>query len=352
MVSKRLDFKSTYLYKLRWICILLVLIAFLGILNFFPGFVQDYYRLMFFHVLRIIFDPILDLLPFSAIWILTVGTIAALIKASSKLDIANPLWWLNSACKFIVFFYILWGFNYKAPELKDLLPVSPSTIELDENQLVGLITKMNDELAIGSSTAFSQSPTGTATREIREAVKSFLRSNQLSAPGNPKIVFAQGNVLRRIGISGIYLPYTFELYVDNSLLPAQHYFTIAHELGHAFGYTNEGEANFIACISLLESKNSDHQAVAKFEILQEALYRLNYLNEDLFDANYKILNSGIKQELELRKSEAEKYRNWLWTISSYSNDIFLKFQGQESGNQSYSGFLEYCISWNPSLTQQ
>lgn len=345
MVSEKLKCNSHFFIQMRWFWIALVIIAILGILNFFPESVHQYFRFGFYTILRKIFDPILSWIPFSFGWIFLAGIISSVFKAIRKDKILKITWWLNAAGKAFALFYIFWGFNYKALEVKDLLSLEPQRIIIEEASLVLMIEELSSALDTANFDIFNELASRQDLATVKQDLRHFLNTYSLSPSGNPKVVLMGGNVLNSIGISGIYWPYSFEAYVEKSLLPAQLYFTATHELCHAYGYTSEAEANFIACAALLQSEYPEHRSIAQFEVISELFSRLRLMNPELYEEKWNELNPSIIQEFESRKNELEKHQNWFWSISSFSNDQFLKFQGQESGNNSYSEFLEYYVSW-------
>ncbi len=350
MVSQKLNRNSQFFLEMRWFWIALLTLAVLGVLNFIPDTVHEYYRLGIFSILRRIFDSITDILPFSFGWFFVIAIIANTFKAIKQNKIQKITWWLNSAGNYFVVFYLFWGFNYKALEAKDLLSIEPQRIHLDEYSIISLIDELNSSLDTASFVIFKEAPSAKDLNSVKQDLIEFLNAHSLSLTGNPKVILMGGNVLNTIGISGIYWPYSFEAYIEKSLLPAQLYFTATHELCHAYGFTSEAEANFIACAALHESENKEHRTIAQFEVLRELLSRLRDLNFNLYEKKWDNLNPAIIEEFQNRKIQLKKHQNWFWNVSTFSNDQFLKFQGQESGNKSYSEFLEYYVSWKNQST--
>src|SRR5690606_21319492 len=88
-------------------------------------------------------------------------------------------------------------------------------------------------------------------RALEDLVRSEMKKNLhllgLNNRGFPRTKeFFPAGLLRKLGIMGIYFPFTGESYIDPSLHLLEKPFTIAHEMAHSFGITNEGEANFAA----------------------------------------------------------------------------------------------------------
>ena len=349
MVSEKLGSIERFMLRSAWFWAAILLFGILGFLSTFPEFVKTYYRELLFYWQRVIADPFLNVLPFSAFWIFLLSLLANTYDGIQSGKTSRISWYLNGAGKIIVWFYLLWGFNYRAPGIKDELGLH-STQKVPEIEFYREL--IHDFEAQLSPNFFADYRRGNSenTAQVRKVVADFLKSNQLKAPGKPKIRMVNLPILRWIGISGIYFPYTYEAYVDGSLPPAQKTFTLGHELVHAYGFTSEAEANFAACASFIASENTSLAQIAYFELILESLRRIRRIDAQEFESAFLELKEDVQEEIEYRRTDRAKYQNWFWEISEMSNDRYLKLQGEQDGIDSYSGFLELYLAWRSSVT--
>ncbi len=87
--------------------------------------------------------------------------------------------------------------------------------------------------------------------EITSAVETYLHSNGWLTNGNVKCVETGGNgLLRKLGASGIYIPYTGQGHCDATYTDHVKLMIKAHETAHGYGITDEGEADYVAFMSM------------------------------------------------------------------------------------------------------
>lgn len=85
-------------------------------------------------------------------------------------------------------------------------------------------------------------------------------------------------LMSKLGITGIYIPYTAECNVNTDVTAASLPFTVAHEMAHRMGIAPENEANFAAYLVLRESDNAVLRYSAYYSAFiycYNALYRVD-----------------------------------------------------------------------------
>ena len=136
-----------------------------------------------------------------------------------------------------------------------------------------------------------------------------------------------------LGITGIYFPFTAEANVNVNIpayeLPA----TMAHEMAHAKGVSQEGEANLTAYVLCLRSENEYLQYSG---LMNAAAVLVNALPEERSSALREKFAPEVLQEYANASAHYAKYDSFLDDLSSFFNDLFLKSNGVESGTRSYS----------------
>lgn len=341
MVQGALSNYRKYLHPYRWVVFTVLLFGLMGVLSFFPAAVYTYYSGLFFGLIRSFADLVIRILPFSPFWIFVLVLFLALFGAIRRKKITTLAFWLNSAGVLICNFYILWGLNYKAMDTAELLGLHPESTDLSSVDLSTVVSSM-DSMALIELNTLSQ-------KEInklgQKAVRSKLQALGLNHSGSPSVRYVSGNILRRVGIFGLYLPYSFEAYTDASLRNSPKLFTTAHELCHAYGIGPESEANFIALISLIESESPALRSSARITLVRSLLHRQKEKSQEDFDRAFSTLPNWLARELIAQDKDNEKYRNPLWEMSEWSNDLYLKLNGQDEGTDSYSSYLSLYASY-------
>ena len=148
----------------------------------------------------------------------------------------------------------------------------------------------------------------------------------------------------RLGVLGLYFPYTAEVNINTRQPSYMISFSIAHELAHAKGIAKEDEANFLAFV--ICSTSSDPFVrysgyLSAFEIVASALYRCDA------DAYFSILKSLPERAIfDLRSSSdfLSLSNNSFADAVGTANDAHLKASGT-AGAVSYNLALELIVSY-------
>ena len=246
---------------------------------------------------------------------------------------------------FLLFaFYSFWGYNYKRTPLSQSLNCNIEILkplEL-EKELDSAISDLEKSL-IGLN-AHELGQNTPSVDDIRSSVENFLNKNHFVVKGKPKVDFiAPKGALYYFGISGVYNPFLGRACVESGEHEIERYFTTAHELSHAYGFTNEGDCNFLAYAALSESENPN--------LVYSA--RLNYFRyvggayKRAFPSKYiekrKKLSPIIIADLDAINEIHKKYPTLLNT--SFLNDKYLKIQGVKEGIASYGAIVNWGAAW-------
>ncbi|MEO0405672.1 MAG: DUF3810 family protein, partial [Bacteroidota bacterium] len=143
-------------------------------------------------------------------------------------------------------------------------------------------------------------------------------------PGHIKMIHGNG-WMRKMGASGIYLPWSGLGHVDASYTRHQILFIAAHELSHAHSITDEGEANLIAYLALSRSQNPELRFVAEFTLLRYLLTK----------ENRSTLPLEAQGWLDIIKENRDKYSSSISKVGMSMNNLYLKTMGVKSGINSY-----------------
>jgi hypothetical protein len=318
----------------RWWPLIGGVLAFLvgRLLAQFPEFTETVYRNTVFNSYRWIWDTTLGWIPFPVMLLVLLFYFVYAFVLWRRRWLFNYTPWFRLPLNFlgglVLWFYLAWGFNYSAPGLVDKLNIDrPSRVNWDD-----LKTRATQE-ALDARAQFDtlrlQETEISAAEElaIHNAVRSFLRDAEVATPGRVRVrVISLNGWMRRIGISGIYSPFSGECHVDGSYPLLQQWFTMAHEIAHGYGITDEGECNFVAFMALQSSSDEAFVYSAWFSLLLELVPR----NE------IESLPTALRGDRLMLRANAEKYPPLIPRLAEKTNHLYLKSQGVEGGIDSYS----------------
>lgn len=251
----------------------------------------------------------------------------------------------------VVFFLFIWGFNYQRIPIIQQLSLLP--IPLSQEQLYEEIQYTQNTLsAIRSQITYDTAaieetiPFAELENLVRKEIIAGLPQIGLNNEGHPRTKeFLPAGFLRRMGILGIYFPFTGESYIDPTLHELEKPFTVAHEMTHSFGITNEGEANFVSWVICTGSDNPLLQYAANLQLLRYQLNDLYRNNREYYWQVFASMEPGIRNDLVSILQNAQEIKPISQELSRRSNDLFLKSQGVEAGVKSYAQLPMLAFTW-------
>ncbi len=315
---------------------------------------QNYSRGLYVFV-RIVFDHTLFLLPIAGIYFLAVTLFYLVFRfihnlfrktVPFKQRLLNALTSLLIFISWVVFaFYFLWGFNYARVPFKKQMNLSltvPDSVQL-KNELI--LSEKETETALFNFKNNGQILEGKNLEDtVRAAVFETMRKLNLPIPGTPRgREIKPDGIMFRFGISGIYLPFVGEANIDAANYILEKPFTLAHEMAHGLGWTDEGTCNFIAYLACTQSSNTFLKyagAISYYRYVAPTYRRFN--NED-YKKFRETLSPDLKKDLDAIQKAIQKYP--LWLSSEALNDIFLKSQGVKAGINSYNQVVLLVRAW-------
>ena len=129
-------------------------------------------------------------------------------------------------------------------------------------------------------------------KDLEDLVRSNMRENLyllgLNFTGKPRTKeFYPAGFMRKMGIMGIYFPFTGESYIDPAIHVLEKPITVAHEMAHSYGVTNEGEANFIGWVICSNSDDPLLQYSGQLRLLRYQMNDLYRMSKELYTHFYK-----------------------------------------------------------------
>jgi hypothetical protein len=292
-----------------------------------------------------------------ALLLFVVRSIVLLVKRPGKLlRLVRRIVVLGAAVLiFYTGFTLLWGVNYygstfseesglerRGATAQELYQLTVSFIQ-EANDLADSVTRDEDGLfAEPDANIFADSAT------IYEGISQeypFL-SGYVRSP-KPMVT---SRLLSYLDFTGFYFPFTGEatLNVDapSCLLPA----TVAHELSHQRGISNEDEANFVAILACLRSGNTTYRysgCLMGYIHLSNALYKAD---KALWQQAHDQLSASVLADIQQNNSYWAQIKSTLpgATATQVSNTVYSSFAasyGEEDVMQRYGACVELLVAY-------
>jgi len=263
-------------------------------------------------------------------------------------------------------FLFVWGLNYERQLLIVNLQLERRQASADELETIcrsliaginrnyedahASLAPINNSSAVVSSNTAATSHATTITNgrtllplsrvQLYEALEAAYERTPLPGVANNK-AFGQpkpirfSRVLTRLGISGMFFPFTGEANFNAEQPDCDLPFAIAHEMAHQRGFAREDEANFIAFLVCANSTD----AYVRYSGYLNSLYVVGALARIAPDrtANiYRTLGAGPRADIFARYVFWTNYQGKLSATSYLINNAYLKINRIKSGAKNYN----------------
>lgn len=325
-----------------------------------PEATDEYYSRKFFPGIRNVIDLTLGNLPFPSVY-LFIATIFLIlgffvIRFRSRVGWKSKVFYTfkalaNGLGALIFFFLVLWGFNYQRTPIFQQLSLKPKSLNLEQLKSEIDITR---RLTIQHRSRITSDTTAIDSIMSYPNLEQVVRANMhenldilgLNFTGKPRTKqFPPPGFMRKMGILGIYFPFTGESYIDPTLHPLEQPFTVAHEMAHSYGVTNEGEANFIAWVICTNSEDPLLSYSGHLRLLQYQMRDYYRMAPTEYRDWVRALPAGIRSDLNSLREASDAIKAFSIELSRKSNDIFLKSQGVKAGVNSYQQLPMLAFAW-------
>lgn len=334
----------------------IVIAFFIFLFGFFPALVLSFYSNGLYPIISIVLRWISSLFPFalgdilySLLIFFAVLQLFLFLKKRKSLTKAHrlivPLKLFNLILILYISFKLLWGLNYARPSIAQQLRISNQKYDVKELVLLGnyFIDKLN-KLQPKLSPNLSYN-----IQQLKEkAVIGYQNLAQTNPFYNYKVPAVKpvinSWIISKIGIEGYYNPLTAEANV-NMKLPAWILpFVTCHEIAHQIGVAREDEANLVAYLVGINSKDVNFQYSVNYNMLRYILFEIRFKSPE----DYLVMRDKIDpMVLANFKAENEFWRKYNGQMSSYMGiafDKFLKLNNQKRGIKSYQNIVVWL--WN------
>jgi hypothetical protein len=327
----------------------------------FPDMTERLYARVFYPRLLVMLSTLGRCFSFSAGEVLTFFLVAAAlacvlrfcvllyVRSEERMRrvVASARFALWVAAVFLWAFLLCFGFNYERAPLYVLLGYeqrAASTAELEA---------MTREVVLGVNDNYEKAhAVGRSLPERREIVN-ILEESYNSVPDLlllPREVYAapkpllSSEVMSRLGVSGIYSPFTGEPNFNADVPDFQMPFTLAHEMAHQRGVARESEANFVAYLVCISSRDPFVRYSGYRNGLGVAgeLYRLD---PEKTKELVRQLSPGFREDSRRAAAFWAKASGAAGALGQRVNDLYLRANRVRSGTADYRGSTALIIGF-------
>lgn len=245
-------------------------------------------------------------------------------------------------------FLFAFGLNYQRPLLFELLGYEQRKAEPPELEVLGrmLVENVNQSFA----EAHSEGRTAPGSEEIIRLLKESYDTApefQLLPRGEfapPKPVYSS-EVLTRLGISGVYSPFTAEPNYNADIPDFQLPFVIAHEMAHQRGVARESEANFVAYVVCVNSRDP-FVRYSGYRNGLGVLSELYRVEPEKAKELTKQLGAGYREDSRRAALFWAKASGAAGALSHRVNDLYLRANRVKAGVADYSNSTTLIIAYH------
>ena len=337
---------------------LLIQIAFIQLISFFPVLIEGYYSNGLYVSISNFLRVILGFFPFSLGDIFYILAIVFLIIGCIKITKNAKISWKNRLLKilsylsvFYFFFHILWGLNYyrlplfeklkidKEYSNQDLLKFTKQLIE-KTNSIHIQITKNDTSKVVFP---YSQEQVFEMNLNGYQNLSKQIPSFNYEHPSIKKSLFSLP--LSYMGFSGYLNPFTNEAQVNYKIPMYNFPTTVTHEMAHQLGYASESEANFIGFLASINNQNIYFQYSGYNHALHYCLSNWRFRDEVQFKKLLKTVHPGIIKNYKESEDFWDNYESFVETGFHLFYDRFLKINQQKDGIEGYSRFVDLLVNY-------
>jgi hypothetical protein len=241
-----------------------------------------------------------------------------------------------------LWFLTTWGLNYQREPLRSQLDFQEGRITREAlrkliERDIEFLNRHHDEAHGRRWAGFETIPGVLQPAFVR--AQSALGMSWRAMPGRPKRSVVD-LYFRRVSIDAMTDPFFLEILTNQSLLPFERAFVVAHEWSHLAGYANESEANFVAWLICMRAPVAEQYSawLSLYGTLAGALPPSDRREVA------RTLDPGPQADL---LAIAERIRKQASPLASRAGnavyDKFLKANRVEAGIRSYSEVVQLLL---------
>ncbi|WP_353483136.1 DUF3810 family protein [Haliscomenobacter sp.] len=337
--------------NLKWNLFWIIAGGFALSLKFFLGneskLVEDWYSRGLFIGVRYTFE-LLSWMPIPLMylfWLMVLWGAWKKIQSWRKDGFAIGQFLLGTASflgALLFFFFTLWGFNYsRVPIERQLgLRLKPlNKVELDSafQRETLLLICLRAKIPHAQNRALGRTDfPKKLERSLSESLESWLSDQHFPTPGRVRgrLLYPEG-VFLRFSTAGLYFPYTGEGHIDPGLAPLQWPYTLSHELGHGYGFADEGTCNFLALMGCDRSRDLAIRYSGRLNYWRTLAGQLRRYDSEAFQKMRDKLPKEIQLDLEAINTAFLRFPDFVPDLQPRIYNAYLKSQGIAEGVLNY-----------------
>ncbi|MDQ3015760.1 MAG: DUF3810 domain-containing protein [Bacteroidota bacterium] len=305
-------------------------------------FVDKWYYQCVFGYIRRGYDLLFGWLPIPMIYLIALIVAVRIVKWSNDWK-KGFLFLLSRAlggiALLVACFYLFWALNYRQITLQERLglqldDVTQADVEAEFLRATEVLTSEANALSDHYTSDEAIANLHITDNDLRPDVERALATLGVPNGGNVRVrqLWPKG-LLMRWSTAGIYIPHAFEGHIDPGMLSIQKPFTIAHEMAHGYGITDEGACNFVAWLACVQSRD-------QWIRFGGALTYWRYVAAEIPDEEVRgVINTFppvVTRALVLIRENDKKYPDILPQIRDAIYSSYLKQHGVKGGLRSYN----------------
>lgn len=254
-------------------------------------------------------------------------------------------------------FYAFWGFNYSRPAFESMAGW-PAWQGMDVAELTHLaertVTATNAAyLALHGVEDAGQPTRLENARALDTAVEQGWQSAAalLSLPPNTGARYGRAKrplvspLMERLGITGVFFPFTAEANVVRDLPAAAVAATLAHEKAHQRGYASEAEAGFLGYVAAAMAPDPLSRYGAALYAQNGLLSALGSADPDAHRRLYGMRLPGVVRDLRDLSAYYNRHRGVARAVGTVVNDRYLRAHQVKGGVQDYRRSTQLLVAF-------
>ncbi|MEO6189852.1 MAG: DUF3810 family protein [Saprospiraceae bacterium] len=324
----------------------------LGCVTLREGFAEQIYFNIIYLNYRRVWSLLSDSSPFPLIyaWLFVLSCVFIfLIKKvlRRKIKLRSGIFsFLLIILAHLSYFYLFWGFNYFRSLISDRMQLNGN---ISSNEFIEELRTISNEISVTRNQfCFNEITTNVSdlNSNLSKLVCDFLERNNLDSYPKVKCRLLRPNGSLLIwSTAGIYWPFAGESQIDAGLHPLEWPFTMAHELAHGMGWTDEGECNFIAYMSCQRSDNKWIKYSGELSYWKYLVNQLDTKDSLIWNEVKENLNPDILLDVKNIRMTHDQYPYLFPSLRNYIYDSYLKVNQVKGGSESYNDIIRLVINY-------